>query len=155
MDDYEKVLKDLSDLAKAQEQSDIEKTAARIKLLQRLEKVTPDLFGKFLAEKNASQVCLSCGSTKLSVPESRTIPKPSPADKHSSKSAEEKRQWLISQMHPYVTPTFNHPGEYPRLGNVDYRVSCLNCGHVHLYRAAPTVEWVEWILDNFAGVTHE
>lgn len=155
MDDYEKVLKELKDLAEAQEQSDIQKTIERNKLLQRLEKVSPALFGKFLAEKNASQVCLSCGSTKLSVPESRTIPKPSPADMHSKKSDEEKRQWLIAQMHPYVTPTFNQPNDFPRLGIVDYRVSCLNCGHVHTYRAAPAVEWVEWYLANFGGISHD
>lgn len=155
MEDYEKLLRELNELAKAQEQTEIEKTTARIKLLHRLEKVTPDLFGKFLAEKNASQVCMSCGSSRLSVPESRTIPKPSPADKHSKKSAEEKREWLVAQMHPYVTPTFNQPNDYPRLGIVDYRVSCLNCGHVHIYRAAPAVEWVEWYLANFGGTSYE
>ncbi|EFW1006019.1 hypothetical protein F6S66_12830, partial [Shigella sonnei] len=50
------------------------KSMSRVKKhKERLMEITPEIFFRFLSEKGVSSVCPSCGSSRLSVPESMDL----------------------------------------------------------------------------------
>ncbi|AJC66875.1 hypothetical protein [Dickeya zeae] len=120
-------------------QGKAQKELAEDKLKKRLKQVTPKLFADFLAEKGAAQHCLSCGYTKLSVPESGSF---NPADLPDS-FEEIPIEELMKTIKRYVTYHYIDPNAYPRPSNCEYRVSCMNCGHVSSYRVNPVLQWIE------------
>lgn len=111
------------------------------KIEKQLKKVTSELFARFLDEKAASGVCLSCGSDRLSVPETSMLSKKLP-DNFPQLSIEEQEDAIDDAMMHYLSYSFIEDESMPRLGNVKYHVSCLNCGFISFYRALPVVKWV-------------
>lgn len=112
------------------------------KLDSQVRKVTAELFAKFLHEKGASRTCLSCGSDKLSVPETSTVDRAKLPDNFSELSIDEQGDAMVTAMIRFVSYTFIDDEAMPRLGNVKYQVNCLNCGFISQYRAHPVVSWV-------------
>ncbi|NIC26554.1 hypothetical protein [Serratia plymuthica] len=107
-------------------------------LKERLLKVTPQLFGHFLDAKGARRECLACGSSDLFVQVSMTNDhnKPVPDNAESSDNVQE------NNMITYVTfERINHLAGNS-IQNLQYRVSCQNCGFMSSYRAKPVVDWV-------------
>ncbi|WP_145543586.1 hypothetical protein [Yersinia frederiksenii] len=112
------------------------------KLNKQLSQVTPELFAEFLVIKGASRECLSCGSKNLSVPESGFLNNKLIPDDYEQLPKEEQLIIMSKAMKRYVTYTYLDNEDLPRLTNVQYRVNCLNCGFISLYRASPVVKWV-------------
>lgn len=112
------------------------------KLESQVIKVTPELFARFLDERGASRTCLSCGSNKLSVPETTTIQRDKLPENFSQSSPEAQSDATYDAMVQYVSYSFIEEETMPRLSNVKYRVNCLNCGFISFYRAGPVVQWV-------------
>ncbi|MEB7893216.1 hypothetical protein NGK65_05645 [Serratia ureilytica] len=113
-----------------------------IKLDAHVKKVTPELFARFLDERGASRTCLSCGSNKLSVPETTTIQRDKLPENFSELSPEAQSKATEGALVQYVSYSFIEDETMPRLSNVKYRVNCLNCGFISFYRASPVVQWV-------------
>lgn len=85
--------------------------------IERLEKVTPDIFAAFLNEKKGSQFCLSCGSPRLVIPEVDNQTFIASMDGTSSSTVNKYvTYYKISELRP-VSPD-----------NCEYRVICSNCG---------------------------
>ncbi|CNH93823.1 hypothetical protein ABQG65_22495 [Yersinia alsatica] len=114
------------------------------KYKQRLMKVSPALFLRFLEEKGVSLRCPSCNSSELSIPESFTMRSEKlPASTGSSPDTQQRDvNKLLSD--PYVS--------YIPLGNKlnlsgliksYYQIHCNNCGHLSLYRTVTVLKWLE------------
>ncbi|WP_225085105.1 hypothetical protein [Pectobacterium colocasium] len=121
----------------------LKRERAEEKLKERLMKVTPKLFAEFLSAKGAAQHCLSCGSPALSVPESGSLGSVDLPENASELSPEELVKSINSLVTRYVTYRYVDPTAYPRPSNCEYRVSCINCGHVSFYRVYPVLKWIE------------
>ncbi|CQD76519.1 Uncharacterised protein [Yersinia intermedia] len=113
------------------------------KLKDQLSLVTPELFAEFLDERGASKKCLSCGSKKLSVPESGTIDSQSLPEDFGKLSIDEQTKIVANATKRYVTYSFIEEKSRATLGNAQYRVNCLNCGYMSFYRAGPVLHWVQ------------
>lgn len=113
------------------------------KLEAQLKTVTPELFARFLDERGASRTCISCGSNKLSVPEITLIQEHKLPEDFSRLSSAEQGKAMDAASVQYVSYSFIEDETMPRLGNVKYRVNCLNCGFISFYRAYPVVQWVK------------
>lgn len=111
---------------------------------QRLMKVTPTLFRKFLAEKGAAFHCLSCGSNELTVPESTTLQSEKLPDNFSSLPEAEREMITDALIRSYVSyVTWGNENRVSGLRKSYYQVHCLNCGHLSLYRSAAVLNWLE------------
>lgn len=112
------------------------------RLNEQLRKVTPELFARFLDERGASRTCLSCGSNRLSVPETSTVDKTKLPENFTDLTIEEQARLYTDAMTQHISYTFIEEENWPRLSNVKYRVNCMNCGFISFYRAWPIVQWV-------------
>ncbi|WP_233971724.1 hypothetical protein [Pectobacterium versatile] len=121
----------------------IKKEHAEEKLKERLMQVTPKLFAEFLSLKGAAQHCLSCGSSELSVPESGSFGAADLPENANELSPEELIKYINIMVKRYVTYRYVDPTAYPRPSNCEYRVSCMNCGHISFYRVYPVLKWIE------------
>lgn len=104
--------------------------------------VTPELFARFLDERGASRTCISCGSNKLFVPEITLVQEDKLPKNFSLLPSDEQSKVMDAVSVQYVSYSFIEEEAMPRLGNVKYRVNCLNCGFISFYRAYPVVHWV-------------
>ncbi|EKN4905637.1 TPA: hypothetical protein PXP22_001024 [Yersinia enterocolitica] len=129
-------------VSKLNAENDMEKQRLGNELNQKLSQVTPELFAEFLEGKGASHACLSCGSNNLSVPETRIIDNSNLPEGFEKLQSSEQIDAIRCVTKRYVTYSFIENEMMPRLGNVQYRVNCLNCGYVSFYRAYPAVQWV-------------
>lgn len=113
---------------------------------ERLMKVTPDLFFRFLSEKGVSGACISCGSLRLSVPESSVVQwaENERPENFKNLTQEEQVELVANNTQRYVS--------YASLGDVKrpsgirksyYMVHCLNCGYLSLYRTSAVLNWLE------------
>jgi predicted nucleic-acid-binding Zn-ribbon protein len=111
---------------------------------QRLMRVTPTLFRKFLAEKGAAFHCLSCGSNELTVPESTTLQSEKLPDNFSSLPDAEREMITDALIRSYVSyVTWGDESRVSGLRKSYYQVHCLNCGHLSLYRSVAVLHWLE------------
>ncbi|WP_422527948.1 hypothetical protein [Serratia fonticola] len=116
------------------------------KYIQRLRKVSPDLFLLFLSQKGVPLVCPSCGSSSLSIPESFTMEKvkqPSASDNLSHTDQGDAPQSLPDTYVSYIP--LGDRNYLLALIKSYYQVHCMNCGHLTLYRSATVLNWLEKI----------
>ncbi|MBH2886593.1 hypothetical protein ACTVKH_00645 [Serratia marcescens] len=112
------------------------------KLDSQVKKVTPELFARFLGDRGASRTCLSCGSNRLSVPETTTVERDKLPKNLNELSNEELSKATEEALVQYVSYSFIEEENMPRISNVKYQVNCLNCGFISFYRAQPIIQWV-------------
>ncbi|MBN5255309.1 hypothetical protein JY459_19150 [Serratia marcescens] len=112
------------------------------KLDSQVKKVTPELFARFLDDRGASRTCLSCGSNRLSVPETTTVERDKLPENLNELSNEELSKATEEALVQYVSYSFIEEENMPRISNVKYQVNCLNCGFISFYRAQPVIQWV-------------
>ncbi|SUC47004.1 Uncharacterised protein [Providencia stuartii] len=112
---------------------------------KKLMKVTPELFFQFLAEKGFSAKCVSCGSSELSVPESGFVDSEKVPDKFSSLDENTQRSIMEDATTSYVSYISfeKKPENVVGLTKSYYRMHCLNCGHLSLYRSSTVLKWLE------------
>ncbi|MGA6677904.1 hypothetical protein [Escherichia coli] len=111
---------------------------------ERLQEVTPEIFFRFLSEKGVSGACVSCGSPKLSVPESRVIRAEKIAKEFKKLSQEEQNKVDEGLAQRYVTyVAFGDTLSPSGINKIYYVVHCLNCGYLSLYRASAVLKWLE------------
>ncbi|WP_146005491.1 hypothetical protein [Erwinia sp. B116] len=99
---------------------------------KRLERVSPEVFATFLRAKKVAQCCMSCGGSRLVVPE--TDDAAYSASLAGSSSFAEKKYviwYKISESKP-ASPD-----------NCEYRVICSECGFTSYYWASLVVLWLE------------
>ncbi|EAY8115199.1 hypothetical protein V4E24_000863 [Salmonella enterica] len=111
---------------------------------ERLIKVTPDHFFRFLSEKGVSGTCVSCGSSKLSVPEGGIVRGEKLPENFDDLTQEEKIQLIKNNVQNYVSyVSFEDVRKPSGIGKSYYMVHCLNCGYLSLYRSAAVLNWLE------------
>ncbi|MFP9470044.1 hypothetical protein AB6D37_15085 [Pectobacterium brasiliense] len=100
-----------------------------LKLQEKLEKVTPELFSEFLYKHGVPVVqCLTCGSEDIGIPQTQTI---SIGPNGSSQSH-------------YVDFIKLEAGGPPHsLTHYQYRLICNNCGFTSHFAVYPVVKWIE------------
>lgn len=112
---------------------------------KKLMRVTPELFFQFLTEKGFSAQCVSCGAKKLSVPESSFINDdkvPNNFEKLSSDEQLEAIEQATTKFVSYISLEKRSSGFFDLVGSY-YKVHCLNCGHLSLYRSSNVLKWLE------------
>ncbi|EHH3357831.1 hypothetical protein ACK1W8_002193 [Salmonella enterica] len=115
------------------------------KYKDRLMKVTPDLFFHFLSEKGVSGTCISCGSSRLSVPESSIVRWSEGVPKNFKDLTQEEQIELVEKNTlRYVSYTSFRDVKRPSgIRKSYYMVHCLNCGYLSLYRTSAVLNWLE------------
>lgn len=101
----------------------------RLALQRRLERVSPELFAKFLYEKKVQAVrCVMCGSEDLGTPQAQVFE----MGPHGS------------TIKSYVDSVNVVGGNAPHsLANYQYRLICNNCGFTIHFAAYPVIKWIE------------
>lgn len=113
-----------------------------LKVETALKEITPQLFSRFLIERGASQICMSCGSVDLVVPEStdliieegKLVPFDSPDEDEMAELGAEK---FVN----YVTYSKIDADRTITYSNMQYSVHCMNCGFIIHYKAAIAIKW--------------
>lgn len=109
---------------------------------EKLLKVTPQLFGLFLDAKGVSRRCLACGSHDLFVPISMC----SNPDKSMLSLAPEDLGTMENMYNntviSFVTFTAIDSNAEYFLQNLQYCVTCQNCGFISSYRVGPVINWI-------------
>ncbi|MEX9845426.1 hypothetical protein AB7W67_07830 [Providencia rettgeri] len=144
LDKYiEEKLQDHADHIKASYNKNLNRSIERYK--KKLAKVTPKLFFAFLTEKGFSAKCVSCGSSNLSVPESGTLNSEKLPENFSTLDDETKRSIMDEAMSSHVSYTSfeEKPNGIVGLSKSYYKMHCLNCGHLSLYRTSTVLKWLE------------
>ncbi|EAY4420355.1 hypothetical protein LGG40_002910 [Salmonella enterica] len=129
------------------------KSVAKYK--DRLMNVTPELFFRFLSEKGVSGMCISCGSSRLSVPESSIVRWAEGRPKNFKDFTQEEQIELVkNNTQRYVSYTsFDDANKPSGIRKSYYMVHCLNCGYLSLYRSSAVLSWLE--KDNVQGGDNE
>lgn len=108
----------------------------------KLLKVTPQLFGEFHDAKGVSRRCLACGSDDLFVPISmcsnpdKSMLSLDPADVGTMENG------YHGTMLTYVSFTAIDSSDPYSIHNLQYRVTCQNCGFLSSYRVGPVLDWI-------------
>lgn len=118
----------------------IRKHSARVE--KSLKKITPALFSKFLIEKGVSQKCLSCGSTKIVVPESTDLIAANGELISYNFPLDEERAKEPEKFIDYVSYSKIDPERSISFSNAQYTVHCMNCGFMTQYKAAIVIDWL-------------
>jgi hypothetical protein len=113
-----------------------------LKVETALKEMTPQLFSEFLIERGASQICMSCGSVDLVVPEStdlimeegKSIPFAFPDE-------DEIAEFSSGRFVNYVTYSKIDADRTITYSNMQYSVHCMNCGFIIHYKAANAIKW--------------
>ncbi|EAV5088658.1 hypothetical protein ABVL59_004815 [Salmonella enterica] len=130
-----------------QELDEVNKEASKhvAKYKDRLMKVTPDLFFHFLSERGVSGTCISCGSSRLSVPESRVVRWGEGKPKNFKDLTQEEQIELVEN-NTQCFVSYTSFGDVRRPSGIRksyYMVHCLNCGYLSLYRSSAVLNWLE------------
>ncbi|MER2868127.1 hypothetical protein ABTW46_03085 [Morganella morganii] len=115
------------------------------KYKDRLMQVTPELFFEFLVTKGVSLKCNSCGAEELSVPEGSFVDSEKVPDNFSELDEAQKREVMNQATTRYVSYTILDKNKDSLHGLLRsyYRVHCLNCGNLSLYRSSSVLQWFE------------
>lgn len=113
----------------------------RVKVEKSLKEITPAIFSNFLIEKDASQTCLSCGSSKLVVPESTDLVMADGDLVRYNSPLDEERIDESNRFIDYVSYSKIDPDSEISFSNVQYTVHCMNCGFMAQYKAGIVVSW--------------
>ncbi|HGE8320076.1 hypothetical protein LQ759_18900 [Serratia marcescens] len=108
----------------------------------RLLKVTPQLFGSFLDAKGVSRRCLACRSHDLFVPISMCNNPDKPMTSFDPADLGTMENMYNGTMISYVTFTAIDSNEPYSLPNLQYCVTCQNCGFISSYRVGPVLNWI-------------
>lgn len=127
------------------DQADKSAKKAVNKYKDRLMQVTPELFFKFLVAKGASLKCVSCGAQELSVPESSFLNSDKIPANFGELDESQKRAVMAQATTRYVSYiTFDKKKDsFHGLLQSYYKVHCLNCGNLSLYRSSSALQWLE------------
>ncbi|HID8215639.1 TPA: hypothetical protein ACXIGW_000111 [Serratia marcescens] len=112
-------------------------------LRAKLLKVTPTLFGRFLVEKGVRKGCLACGSAALFVPEAMTNDPDNPITTEDIAAPDFLKNGFNERLLHYVSFEVIHENRPDSIQNLQYRVTCQNCGFMSTYRIKPVIDWVE------------
>lgn len=118
----------------------IKKHALKVEIA--LKEITPQLFSEFLIERGASQICLSCGSVDLVVPESTDLVME--GDKfipYASPDENEIAEFGAENFVNYVTYSKIDADRTLTYSNMQYSVHCMDCGFIIHYKAANAIKW--------------
>ncbi|MCG3463460.1 hypothetical protein L7G72_16785 [Xenorhabdus bovienii] len=99
-----------------------------LSFLRRLAKVNIKSFGDFIKAKDASNKCLSCGCSDLSVPQMELV------DKENNETLKHAR---------YDTVGIVTNDSQFNIESYSYWILCENCGHEMRYNASVVLKWVE------------
>lgn len=114
---------------------------------KRLQHVTPESFTQFLVEKGASRHCLACGHNQLSTPETIIIDSSGSdfglSDKSDYRSPERIDGFMAKSVIIYVTPSPIDHSRPSLLSNMQYRLTCQNCGFISYFHALSVISWLE------------
>ncbi|EFM9182926.1 TPA: hypothetical protein ACH9SQ_001462 [Escherichia coli] len=123
------------------------KSMSRVKKhKERLMEITPEIFFRFLSEKGVSSVCPSCGSARLSIPESMDLcwDKNKKPENFNNLPLEEQSELIKENIKHYVSYTFfGDVKSIPDMRKTYYTLHCLNCGYLSLYRTSAVLKWLE------------
>lgn len=117
----------------------------------KLLKVTPQLFGSFLDAKGVSRQCLACGSKDLFVPVSMCNNPDKPMTSFDASDLGTMENSYNGTMITYVTFTAIDSNEPYSIHNLQYRVTCQNCGFLSNYRVGPVIDWIVPASDEVKG----
>lgn len=123
------------------------KSMSRVKKhKERLMEITPEIFFRFLSEKGVSSVCPSCGSSRLSAPESMDLcwDKNKKPENFNNLPLEKQSELIKENIKHYVSYTFwGDVKSIPDMRKTYYMLHCLNCGYLSLYRTSAVLKWLE------------
>ncbi|WP_273818150.1 hypothetical protein [Providencia rettgeri] len=112
---------------------------------EKLTKITPQLFFQFLTEKGFSAQCISCGAKELSVPESGFLDDDKIPANFEELNKAEQTEAIEQATTKYVSYIFleKRSSDFFDLVGSYYKMHCLNCGHLSLYRSSTVLKWLE------------